>query len=145
VHVPGDAPAFRVGSSVGLTRVVERLEAAGLSVKVNSPDLTDHLPAEIAVAVHRIVQESLTNTLRHAGATSAVVDLSLRGDHLLLTITDDGRRSAAVREPVAGRGLIGIRERAAVFGGTADAGPRAGGGFQVRAVLPVRAFEGVGA
>ncbi|MET8523742.1 histidine kinase [Nocardioides sp. NPDC004968] len=132
-----------LGGSAGLTRVVERVEAAGLSVELHAPELADHVPAEIGVAIHRVVQESLTNTLRHAGATSAVVDLSLRGDDLLLTITDDGQSSAAMGQPIAGRGLIGIRERAAACGGAADAGPGADGGFQVRVVLPLRGDEKV--
>ena len=135
---------MEIGGSAGLQRVVRRVEATGLSVDVHAPDLVDDVPAEVAVAVHRAVQESLTNTLRHAGATSAIVDLSRQGEHLLLTITDDGRHSTGVQPAVAGRGLIGIRERAAACGGTAYAGPRPGGGFQVRVVLPLRASESVG-
>ena len=133
-----------VGGSAGLTLVVERVEAAGLPVEVHALHLADEVPAEIGTAIHRIVQESLTNTLRHAGATTAVVDLSLHGDHLVLTITDNGRRPSSKRQPLAGRGLIGIRERAAACGGTADAGPGPGGGFRVRVVLPVQAPAKVG-
>jgi len=96
------------------------------------------LPADAEVAAYRIVQEALTNTVKHAAAGSAIVRLDWRHDGLAITVTDDGRGldGAAADPHTGGRGLIGIRERAAACGGQAEAGPASGGGFQVMARLP---------
>ncbi|WP_433163708.1 sensor histidine kinase [Kribbella sp. CA-247076] len=91
------------------------------------------LPADTEVAVYRIVQEALTNTVKHAGATRVAVRLDWSADAVELVVTDNG-----VGGPPAsgGHGLVGIRERAAACGGVATAGPLPGGGFEVRARLP---------
>ncbi|MDX6741380.1 sensor histidine kinase [Actinocorallia sp. A-T 12471] len=98
------------------------------------------LPADCGVAAYRIVQEALTNAVKHSGAASAEVRLHWHADGLDLRITDDGR-GAAHALPSGGHGLIGVRERAAACGGTAKAGPRSDGlpGFEVSARLPVAA------
>jgi signal transduction histidine kinase len=90
------------------------------------------------VAVYRIVQEALTNTVKHAAARSATVRLDWTDDDLVVTVTDDGvgTDGAAAGLRAGGHGLIGIRERAAACGGDAETGPAPGGGFQVTARLP---------
>ena len=85
------------------------------------------------------MQEALTNTLKHARADNAEVDLCYGPAGLVLQVTDDGQAAAPAgrHQPARGRGLIGIRERAALHGGTCAAGPRPGGGFAVRVSLPL--------
>ena len=99
------------------------------------------LPAGLDLAAYRIVQEALTNTLKHARAQAAEVNLRYSPAGLVLEVTDDGQPAAPAgpRGPAPGRGLIGIRERAALHGGTCQAGPRPGGGFAVRVSLPLDA------
>jgi signal transduction histidine kinase len=92
------------------------------------------LPAVVDAAAHRIVQESITNVLRHAGATRAEVRLGYAPGALTVTVTDDGRGGSVNG---AGWGIKGMRERATVLGGELDAGERPGGGFAVTATLPI--------
>ncbi|WP_344211900.1 sensor histidine kinase [Kribbella sancticallisti] len=92
------------------------------------------VPADTEIAVYRIVQEALTNTVKHAGAQNVAVRLHWSADELEVSVTDDGQGSVVT--VAGGHGLVGIRERAAACGGTAEAGPRPGGGFEVRARLP---------
>jgi len=122
------------GGSLGIVLAVSGL---GLVVTVE-----DRLGAEapsgaVQTTAYRIVQEALTNTLKHAGRASASVGVSYRPGEVELSICDDG--AAGPGEPwrdAPGHGLIGMRERARLFGGSLDAGPSPTGGFQVRAVLP---------
>jgi signal transduction histidine kinase len=108
------------------------------------------LPAAVDVSAYRIVQEALTNVLKHAGSAHADVTISYVEDAVTIEVTDDGDGSQAVfgvpavagagRPGTAhadGRGLTGMRERVALFGGDLRAGPRPGGGFAVRARLPL--------
>jgi signal transduction histidine kinase len=92
------------------------------------------LPPAFELSVYRIIQEALTNTLRHAHASHATVSLGFEPDELTVEIVDDG---VAVSGNGDGRGLVGMRERAAVFGGTVNLGPAEGGGFRVAARLPL--------
>ncbi|MFC4005332.1 sensor histidine kinase [Prauserella oleivorans] len=138
-------------TAADLAELVARMESAGLPVRLELDgdlDLTE-LPAGVSLGVYRIVQESLTNSLKHAGAgTRARVRICRDGDRVRVEVDDDGGGKArplgaadgpVVTAPVpGGNGLIGMRERANVYGGTLDAGPSPGGGWQVRAVLPVR-------
>ncbi len=107
----------------------------GLRVDMTTEGLPVDLPPGLDLAAYRIVQESLTNVRRHAGATRACVRLRYAPEALRLEVTDDGRGPAEGR---AGHGLIGMRERAALYGGTVDTGPAPGGGFRVAAVLPLQ-------
>ncbi|MGH3201435.1 MAG: sensor histidine kinase, partial [Streptosporangiaceae bacterium] len=102
------------------------------------------LSAEADHSAYRILQESLTNVLRHAGpGASAHVCLRYQPDGLTLTVTDDGAANGVSAVlPVGGHGIDGMRERAASVGGDLTAGPLPGGGFQVRAMLPVRTAGG---
>jgi signal transduction histidine kinase len=124
--------------AASLTELAERVRSVGLPVRLELTGDLDDLPAGVGLGVYRIVQEALTNTLKHAGQdSSATVCVTRSGDQVDLEITDDGRVSATALVGVSGgNGLIGMRERALVFGGTLEAGPRPDGGWRVRASLP---------
>jgi signal transduction histidine kinase len=97
------------------------------------------LPPGIDLAAYRVVQEALTNTIKHAPGAAATVTIGHDGDWLEIEVTDTGgTRRAEPRTAGGGRGLIGLRERLAVYGGTLDAGRTAGGGFRVEARVPWR-------
>jgi signal transduction histidine kinase len=118
-----------------LDALVEKVRSAGLPVDVSVRGEQRPLPPGVDLAAYRIVQESLTNTLRHAGVARASVSLRYHRAGVDVEVSDDGRSGEAPGS--TGRGLIGMRERVALYGGTLDAGPRSGGGFLVRASLPV--------
>jgi signal transduction histidine kinase len=113
------------------------VRATGLDVSLTVSGDGRALPAGVDFSAYRIVQEALTNTLKHAHAATARVDLRFGAHSLEVEIVDDG--TAAGEAPGRGHGLIGMRERAAVFGGELQAGPRSQGGFVVRASIP---FDG---
>jgi signal transduction histidine kinase len=117
--------------------LVERVRAAGLSVELSVAGARD-LPPGVDLAAYRVVQEALTNVIKHAGTARAAVVLEYRPDDLLITVTDDGR---AAPEAGGGRGLIGLRERIGLYGGELDAGPRPGGGWRVRARIPLEGLR----
>jgi signal transduction histidine kinase len=96
------------------------------------------LPSGLDLVVYRIVQEALSNVRRHAAASRAEVRLSYHPDRLCLQISDDGM-GASEDPPTGGHGLIGMRERAALYGGRLEASGAPGAGFTVRAVLPLAA------
>ncbi|MFF3705539.1 sensor histidine kinase [Streptomyces phaeochromogenes] len=120
-------------------------ESAGLRVELHATGEPRPLHPDTEVAAYRVVQEALTNTVKHAYASLARVELDWTEDELTLTVTDDGRGPAdrgaggSAGEGGAGHGLIGIRERAAACGGTARTGPGPDGGFRVAVRLPVAA------
>jgi signal transduction histidine kinase len=120
-----------------LPHLVEQVARTGLAVELITAGRARPVPPDTEVAAYRLVQEALTNTLKHAAAGSALVRLDWTdNDTLVITATDDGTGTAAPG-PGGGQGLIGIRERAAACGGAAEAGPAPGGGFRVAARLPV--------
>ncbi len=134
---PDRAPAPGLGD---LAAVVEQVRAAGLPTALTVTGRPAPLATGAQLAVHRLVQEALTNTLRHArGARSATVRLDWRPDELAVEVTDDGEPAAAPDRP--GHGLVGMRERVAAWDGRVDAGPRPGGGWRVAAVLPLAAVR----
>src|SRR5262249_19242936 len=114
---------------------------AGVPVTVNVEGDPGTAPNGVHVSAYRIVQEALTNVLKHAGPTSAEVNIRYAADELDLEIVDDGRGAASSRanNPGGGHGIVGMRERVSVYGGTLDAGPVPGGGFRVSAHLPYAA------
>ncbi|MEV4455011.1 sensor histidine kinase [Microbispora sp. NPDC049633] len=125
------------GSEVGLaglSRLVDRAEAAGLPVRTLTVGTRGEVPAEVDRAAYRIVQEAFTNVLRHAGAASITVTIEYAAEMIRLSVEDDGETTTGTAE--SGMGLIGMRERAVALGGSLTAGPRSGGGFAVRAELP---------
>jgi signal transduction histidine kinase len=124
--------------------MVTRARSAGLPVTVTVTGTRRPLPPAVDQAAYRIVQEALTNTSRHAraadggGQASAWVVLHYAQDALTVQVNDDGN-GGGTKSAGPGLGLIGMRERVSALGGRLHAGPRDGGGFQVRAELPVRA------
>jgi signal transduction histidine kinase len=119
-----------------LDDLVSRAGAAGLEVKVEVAGRPRALPAEVDLAAFRIVQEAVTNVVRHAGESTATVRVAYNDHDVTLQIDDTGRGGAPGPAP-SGSGIAGMRERTAALGGRLEAGPRPGGGFRVRAQLPV--------
>jgi signal transduction histidine kinase len=118
-----------------LDGLLERLRAAGLPVDLAIEGEPRPLSQGVDLSAYRILQEALTNVFKHAGRVPTTVTLGYRGDALELTVTDVGQARTTATAP-GGHGLVGMRERAALFGGTLIAAPRNGHGFQVHAVLP---------
>ena len=116
--------------------LVAQVEQAQLPVELAVRGEPRRLPPGVELNAYRIVQESLTNTLKHAGPTRATVVVHYRADTLELRISDQGRGVAA-GPPAVGHGLVGMRQRASLLGGKLTVGPGPLGGFQVTAVLPV--------
>jgi signal transduction histidine kinase len=136
---PGRAPLPGIGQ---LGELLEHTRAAGLAVGLTVEGVPRPLPDGAALAAYRIVQESLTNTRKHAGPmATAQVTLRYLEDALVLRITDDGPGPVSASDG-GGHGLTGMRERVAIYGGWVQAGPKAGGGFQVTARLPFAASAG---
>jgi signal transduction histidine kinase len=143
-----------------LDALVAQAAGAGVEVQVSLEGAPRPLPAAVDLACYRVVQESLTNVVRHAGASRAEITVRHDDGRVVVEVTDNGRgaavgngsesadngvESAGGRRPTdpdrrdrrSGQGLVGMRERARSLGGTLEAGPRPGGGFRVQAVLPV--------
>ena len=120
-----------------LPTLVTQVREAGLPVALHVDGERRELPVGIELSAYRIVQEALTNALKHAGEAHASVRVHYGADSLELEIVDDGGGAAA---PVSsgGHGLVGMRERVALYGGRLDAGRRPSGGFAVRVLLPIR-------
>ncbi|MEV1176519.1 ATP-binding protein [Nonomuraea sp. NPDC049784] len=120
-----------------LDALVERVRAVGVlvSVAVSAPG---PLPPGADLAAYRVVQEALTNTIKHAPGAAASVTIGHDGDWLEIEVTDTGGGRSGGPRTGDGRGLIGLRERLAVYGGTLDAGRTAGGGFRITARVPWR-------
>jgi len=117
-------------------QLVAQMRAGGVRVSFVRLGTPRHLPPGAGLTVYRIAQESLTNVLKHAGPDPGVtVLLQWQPAAVTVEVSDDGRGAAADSDGL-GQGLLGMRERATMFGGTVTAGPRPGGGFRVRATLP---------
>jgi signal transduction histidine kinase len=131
-----------------LDALIRRVSAAGLPVELAVSGVPRPLPPGADLAAYRVVQEGLTNVLRHAAAAAASVAVGW-GESLEITVGDDGHGGGAGdgtggwAEP--GRGLLGLRERLALYGGELAAGPLPDGGWRVRAVLPLAGPAGPGA
>ncbi|MFJ2393590.1 sensor histidine kinase [Streptomyces sp. NPDC087843] len=138
LRAPGDAPRAPAPGLDRLLELVEQAAAAGLTVEVRGTP--PKLPPGIDLAAFRIVQEALTNVVRHSGSRHARVRVESSGDALRLRIDDDGPGTGADAGG-SGHGLAGMRERAAALDGTIEAGPRDDGGFRVLAVLPLQIKE----
>jgi signal transduction histidine kinase len=130
----GLAPQPGIGDLAALATSVQ---AAGLPVHLVIDGDLAALPATVDVSVYRIVQEALTNVLKHAGPARADVTIGCGQDAVMIEVTDDGTADPGQQVPVGGHGLAGMRERATVFGGELAAGPRPDGGYAVRARLPL--------
>ena len=134
-----DAPLTPQPGLADVSALVDRVSAAGLPVELHSSLPPGGLPPGLDLAVYRVVQEGLTNVLRHAGGAPTVVRISGRLEQLVITVSDDGSGGGGA-EP--GRGLLGLRERVALYGGAVDAGPRLGGGWRLRATIPLPELAG---
>ena len=112
---------------------------AGLETTLAVTGTAVPLPAAADLAAYRIIQESLTNTIRHAGPATATVSVSYTGEDVRICVTDTGlgQPAGTAQTTSAGHGLAGMRERAAAVGGSVDTGPAPGGGFRVMARLPL--------
>jgi signal transduction histidine kinase len=133
-------PAGELGPAPGLDQLDElaaRVTAAGVPVEVDIDGKRTAIPAGVDLAAYRIVQEALTNVLKHAGAARASVRVRYGRGSVHVEVLDDGRGAASGATPGngSGHGLVGMRERAALYGGDLDAGPRPGGGYRVAAIL----------
>lgn len=120
-----------------LDTLVSRTTEAGVPAELVRAGALRRLPASVELTAYRIVQEALTNVLRHAGTASATVRLEQADEELTVQISDTGRGDDAGVGAGDGQGIAGMRARAGTVGGTLEAGPRPGGGFTVRARLPV--------
>ncbi|WP_436843306.1 sensor histidine kinase [Streptomyces narbonensis] len=141
LRTPGDAPRAPAPGLGRLPELVEQAAAAGLTVTVtkSGPPATA-LPPGADLAAFRIVQEALTNVVRHSGSRTARVEIAHGPARLDLRVDDDGP-ATGTEAGGSGNGLAGMRERAAALGGTIEAGVRPDGGFRVHAVLPLRTEE----
>jgi signal transduction histidine kinase len=140
----GDDAALVPQPDVGQVRsLVERVRAAGLPVELTITGARA-LPPGVDLAAYRVVQEALTNVIKHASQARTAVRIEYRPHELLIDVADDGVAAGAGRlQPGGGRGLIGLRERIAIYGGDLDAGPRPGGGWRVQARIPLEAAGSV--
>jgi signal transduction histidine kinase len=124
--------------------LVDRVRTAGLPVELSVDGRRD-LPPGLDLAAYRVVQEALTNVLKHAGQARTTIHVEYRPRELLITVCDDGPPPGSPAPDLArgepsgpgGRGLIGLRERIAVYHGELDAGPRPGGGWRLSAKIPL--------
>jgi len=131
---------LRESTDAGLARLdsaLDPLRAAGIRVETTVDVPAGSLPAVVDAAVYRVVQEATTNVLRHAGATTVAVTVSRHGGEVHIEVVDDGAAGSTARQPVHGRGIAGMRERAVGLGGQVDAGPAGEGGWRVVARIPV--------
>jgi signal transduction histidine kinase len=130
-----DEPLMAAPGLAALDALAEQVRAAGLPVELHVEGPRRPLPRVLEHSAYRVVQEALTNALKHAGPAHAEVRVRFEDAWLELSVLDDGRGNG--REGPPGFGLIGMRERASVFGGNVEAGPRPTGGFAVHARFPL--------
>jgi signal transduction histidine kinase len=134
-----EAEVAALGPQPGLAdvpRLVEQFRAAGLDVSLAMEGAQIDLPARVDLSAYRIAQEALTNVLKHAGPSARTeVRLSTDNHHVAIEVLDNGRGGTIL--PGSGHGIVGMRERALLLGGSLHVGPRPGGGFQVVARLPI--------
>jgi len=137
---PGDIePTEPAGGLGSLGELIDSFAATGLRVTCDVTGQVRQLPEAVDLTAYRMIQESLTNTAKHAAGASAAIRLAFQPGVLALAVEDDGPFIAGDAEVVEGHGIIGMRERAAALGGWLTAGPQSGGGFRVLAELPAPA------
>ncbi|MFD8104528.1 sensor histidine kinase [Nocardia fluminea] len=135
---PRPAPRAPAPTLDDLDALLERTRATGLDVDTKIIGTPKKLPSVIDVAAARIVQESLTNVVRHAPGATALITLRYTPESVDITVDNTRPTGAVVRSGIGGNGIIGMRERAHALGGALTAGPRPSGGFRVAARLPAR-------
>jgi signal transduction histidine kinase len=139
-YAPEGAPMHPTQTLSDLPELVERAQGAGISIGLNLVPVTDPISSATSHAAYRIVQEALTNVLRHSTAQHADVSIGWENDSLTVDVTDNGGAEHR-RSPGDAHGLRGMAERAAALGGWCVAGPGRNGGWEVRTSLPARALE----
>jgi signal transduction histidine kinase len=141
IRTDGDhevAPSYAPQPGIeSIGELVRQIRETGLPVQLSVSGEPGELPEAVALCAYRIVQEALTNTLKHAGASRADVNVRYAGDALELEVVDDGSGTEGLNGESAGHGLIGMRERVALFGGELSAEALSGHGYAVRARLPL--------
>jgi signal transduction histidine kinase len=137
---PEEAPMQPTQTLSDLTELVERAQGAGISIGLNLAPIADPIPSATSHAAYRIVQEALTNVLRHSTAHHADVTVGWENGTLTVDVTDNGRADHR-RAGGDGHGLRGMAERAAALGGSCVAGPGRNGGWEVHTSLPARALD----
>ncbi len=136
------APVLPTQGLEELDELGASLRSAGIEVELDVDPAASTVPAAVAATGYRIVQEALTNVVRHAHGSRVQVRVAREDDRVVIDVTDDGRGAVPVGAPApdgSGNGVRGMRERAEAAGGTLEAGPRAEGGWHVHATLPVAA------
>jgi signal transduction histidine kinase len=141
---PEGAPMQPTQTLGDLTELVERAQGAGISIGLSVARIADQIPSATGHAAYRIVQEALTNVLRHSTARHADVTVGWDNGTLTIDVTDNGRVDHR-RTPGDGHGLRGMAERAAALGGSCRAGPGRNGGWEVRTSLPAHTLRSEGA
>ena len=147
-----DAAALQPQPGLASLRpLIDRAAAAGLPIELDVQGRAQPLPPGLDLSAYRVAQEALTNVIKHAGRPRTQVTVRYRPDELVVQVTDDGwpipaaapahRDEAVSMPPGGGRGLLGLRERVALYGGHLDAGRRPGGGWVVRATIPLDPAE----
>jgi len=131
------APRSPTPTLARLENLVSQAAAAGLAVRTETVGEARPLPFGVDVAAFRIVQEALTNVARHAGPATATVQIEYGDRDVTVQVEDDGRGPPQHAKSADGKGILGMRERVAALSGELEAGPRPGGGFRVRARLPL--------
>ena len=135
---PEEAPALAPQPSLDhVSRLIEQAREAGLPVQLRVEGEAGQLPAGVDLTAYRLVQEGLTNVVKHAQATRAEVLVDYGDSYLEVTVSDNGK--GVGNGDGGGHGLVGMRERVSVYGGELDAGPQPGGGYRLRAKLPLTA------
>jgi signal transduction histidine kinase len=134
---PGDTAYAPQPGIERIDELVGQVRETGMAVELSVFGQPRPLPEGVELCAYRIVQEALTNTLKHARASTAQVQLRYIADALELQVLDDGRGATSLNGETDGQGLIGMRERVALFGGELTAGQRSGRGYEVRARLPL--------
>ncbi|MEU7579545.1 sensor histidine kinase [Streptomyces sp. NPDC041068] len=136
----GEAPAAPMPGLARLDEMVERVRAGGVTVELRVTGTPRPLAPGVELCAYRVVQEALTNVLKHAHGAAAAVELAYRSGHIEVSVTDDGKGVIPARVRTgSGHGLLGMRERAKLYGGTISIGPLSEGGFAVRLTLPTSA------
>lgn len=136
-QVENESPRSPAQGLARLDDIVARATAAGLRVNTEVRGEPQRLPARLDLAAFRIVQEALTNVMRHAKAATATVQVVYDDQELTVQVDDDGRGAVSDNDTSVGQGILGMRERASALGGVVEAGPRPDGGFRVLARLPL--------
>jgi signal transduction histidine kinase len=133
----GPAPLAPAPGLAELDALIAQAAGAGIEVRVAVEGEPRRLPSAVDLACYRVVQESLTNVVRHAEASQAEITVTHLDDRVVVEVLDDGAAPSGNGAVGSGQGIPGMRERARALGGSLEAGPRPGGGFRVQASLPV--------